>query len=99
MLQERAVQHRQHWLGNTVGQRSQPCSLTANKDNRFAQWFLQLVVLDMTMPRMDGMAALREMRLIREDVNVILSSSSTEQDAMDRAKSLLEDEDNSGNKS
>ncbi|NUP99344.1 MAG: response regulator [Armatimonadetes bacterium] len=43
-----------------------------------------LVVLDMTMPRMDGEEAFREMRRIRPDVKVILSSGYNEQEATNR---------------
>jgi signal transduction histidine kinase/CheY-like chemotaxis protein len=42
---------------------------------------ISLVILDMTMPHMDGKAAFREMRLIRSDVWVILSSGYNELDA------------------
>ncbi|MDX8405644.1 MAG: response regulator [Mariprofundus sp.] len=39
------------------------------------------VLLDMTMPKMDGKTAFREMRRIQPDVKVILSSGYNEQDA------------------
>lgn len=42
------------------------------------------VILDLTMPRMDGAAAFREMRRIRPDVRVILSSGHAEQEAFRR---------------
>jgi PAS domain S-box-containing protein len=42
---------------------------------------ISLVLLDMTMPHMDGKAAFREMRSIRSDVWVILSSGYNEPDA------------------
>ncbi len=42
---------------------------------------ISLVLLDMTMPHMDGKEAFREMRLIRSDVWVILSSGYNELDA------------------
>jgi len=38
------------------------------------------VILDLTMPHMDGTAAFREMRGIRDDVKVIISSGYNEQD-------------------
>lgn len=43
-----------------------------------------LVLLDMTMPHMDGEEAFREMRKIRPDVRVILTSGYSEQDATGR---------------
>jgi PAS domain S-box-containing protein len=42
------------------------------------------VILDLTMPRMDGATAFREMRRIRPDVRVILSSGHAEQEAFRR---------------
>ncbi|MDQ6992093.1 MAG: response regulator [Mariprofundus sp.] len=42
---------------------------------------IDLVLLDMTMPRMDGETAFREMRRIQSNVKVILSSGYNEQDA------------------
>ncbi len=45
---------------------------------------IDLVLLDMTMPRMDGEATFREMRLINPNVRVILSSGYNEQDATSR---------------
>jgi CheY-like chemotaxis protein len=42
------------------------------------------VVLDMTMPHMDGEETFRELRRIRQDVRVILSSGYTEQDITNR---------------
>jgi PAS domain S-box-containing protein len=41
---------------------------------------IRAVVLDLTMPRMDGEATLREIRAIRRDVSVILASGFTERD-------------------
>jgi two-component system, cell cycle sensor histidine kinase and response regulator CckA len=38
------------------------------------------VILDMTMPRMDGETAFRELRMIRPDLRIILSSGFTEQE-------------------
>jgi signal transduction histidine kinase/CheY-like chemotaxis protein len=43
-----------------------------------------LVLLDMTMPRMSGVECLRELRAIRADIPVLLSSGYNEQDAVAR---------------
>ncbi len=43
---------------------------------------IALVILDLTMPRMDGVSAFREMRQVRPDVRVILSSGHAEQSAL-----------------
>jgi PAS domain S-box-containing protein len=43
-----------------------------------------VVLLDMTMPHMDGETAFREMRHIRPDLRVILSSGYNEMEAMNR---------------
>jgi PAS domain S-box-containing protein len=45
---------------------------------------IDLVLLDMTMPQMDGEEAFGELRRIRSDVRVILSSGYSEQDATNR---------------
>jgi len=45
---------------------------------------ISAVVLDLTMPRLSGEDTLREMRVIRPDVQVVLSSGYTEQDAIAR---------------
>jgi PAS domain S-box-containing protein len=45
---------------------------------------IALVVLDKTMPEMDGEEALRAMRGIRSDVRVVLTSGYTEQEAASR---------------
>ena len=42
------------------------------------------VLLDLTMPRMDGVEAFREMRLRRPEVPVLLMSGYNEQDAIQR---------------
>jgi PAS domain S-box-containing protein len=45
---------------------------------------LSAVLLDMTMPRMSGEEALREMRRIRAEVPIVLSSGYNEPDALER---------------
>jgi DNA-binding response OmpR family regulator len=45
---------------------------------------IRAVLLDMTMPHLDGEATFRELRGIRADVTIILSSGFTEQDAIAR---------------
>jgi CheY-like chemotaxis protein len=45
---------------------------------------IQVVLLDLTMPQMDGVEAFTDMRRIRDDVRVILSSGYNEQDATER---------------
>ncbi|MDQ6988908.1 MAG: response regulator [Mariprofundaceae bacterium] len=45
---------------------------------------IQFVLLDMTMPKLDGEATFRELRRINPDVVVILSSGYNEQDATQR---------------
>ncbi|HVC21810.1 MAG TPA: PAS domain S-box protein [Vicinamibacterales bacterium] len=47
---------------------------------------IRAVLLDMTMPRMGGVEALREIRRIRHDVPVILSSGYSEEDAVDHVR-------------
>jgi two-component system cell cycle sensor histidine kinase/response regulator CckA len=42
------------------------------------------VILDLSMPRMDGVAALRELRRIRPGVKVVLSSGYTERETNER---------------
>ena len=41
MFQKRMIEHRQHGFGDTIGERSQSCTFTANQDNHFLQLFLQ----------------------------------------------------------
>ena len=45
---------------------------------------INYVILDLTMPNMDGMTAFREMARIRPGVKVILSSGYNEQDSIQR---------------
>lgn len=45
---------------------------------------IDLVILDLTMPHVDGEACYREMRLLQPDVMVILSSGYNEQDIVNR---------------
>ena len=45
---------------------------------------IDCVILDMSMPRMDGMQALAELRRVRPDVRVVLSSGYTEHEATRR---------------
>lgn len=49
----------------------------ANKDT------ISAVILDMTMPHLNGEEAFREIRLIRSDARVLLISGYNEQDAID----------------
>ncbi len=42
---------------------------------------ISVILLDLTMPKMDGVEAFREMRRIRSDLKVILSSGYNQQDA------------------
>ena len=52
----------------------------------FREWRdeIDLVLLDMTMPVMDGVEALRALRAIRPDVPVLLSSGHPESEAENR---------------
>jgi DNA-binding response OmpR family regulator len=43
---------------------------------------VDLVILDLTMPHLDGEACFRELRLMKPDVKVILSSGYSEQDVV-----------------
>ncbi len=43
---------------------------------------IKLILMDLTMPKMGGMEALRNIKQVRADVKVILSSGYTEEDAM-----------------
>jgi PAS domain S-box-containing protein len=45
---------------------------------------IAFVLLDLTMPRMDGVSAFHEMKRLKSDVRVILSSGYNEQDAVQR---------------
>jgi DNA-binding response OmpR family regulator len=45
---------------------------------------IALVILDLTMPHMDGEACYRELRKIQPNVRVILSSGYNEQDVVNR---------------
>jgi len=45
---------------------------------------VDLVLLDMTMPNLDGKATFEKLRMIRDDVPIVVSSGFNEQDAMDR---------------
>ena len=47
---------------------------------------IDMVVLDLTMPVMDGVSAFRELRLIRPDVRVLVSSGHDEKSACERFK-------------
>ncbi|MDQ6974531.1 MAG: response regulator [Mariprofundaceae bacterium] len=47
-------------------------------------YYISVVLLDMTMPNMDGKACFRELRRINEDVKVVLSSGYSEEDATAR---------------
>ncbi len=42
------------------------------------------VILDLTMPKLDGLAAYDELRRIKPDVKVIISSGYDEQETIDR---------------
>ncbi|MCC7491689.1 MAG: response regulator [Fimbriimonadaceae bacterium] len=49
---------------------------------------IDLVVMDMTMPRLDGAEACRQLRAIRADVPVVLSSGHHESEALQRFEGL-----------
>jgi len=46
------------------------------------------VLLDLTMPKLDGISAYREMKALRPDIPVILSSGYSEQDLSKRFSTL-----------
>jgi DNA-binding NtrC family response regulator len=54
--------------------------LLFNKDPHAFTW----VLLDLTMPRRDGLSTFREMKRLRPDIQVILCSGFSEEDAGDR---------------
>jgi len=63
--------------------------ITANDGKEALQIFravpdIAFVILDLTMPRMDGEQCFRELRLIKPDVKVLLSSGFSEQEATQR---------------
>ena len=45
---------------------------------------IDVVILDLSMPRMDGLMALQALRRIRPEVRVVLSSGYNEQEATQR---------------
>jgi len=65
-------------------------TLTANDGMEAVEVYRQhqgeitAVLLDMTMPRMDGKACFRELRRINNDVKVVLSSGYSEEDATEQ---------------
>ncbi len=71
-------------------ERMGPCVLTASDGIEALKIFKQhadevtCVLLDLTMPRMDGLQTFLELQLVRDDVAVILCSGYSETDAMQR---------------
>jgi CheY-like chemotaxis protein len=69
-------------------------SLTASGGREALQIFreqgenIKLVLLDNGMPGMDGVAVFKELRKIRQDVTVLLSSGYSEEDLAERFKGL-----------
>jgi PAS domain S-box-containing protein len=45
---------------------------------------IDLVIMDLTMPNMDGVTAMRELRRIKPDIKIILSSGFNEQELVER---------------
>jgi CheY-like chemotaxis protein len=45
---------------------------------------IRAVILDMTMPHLDGEACFRELRRVRQDVRVLMTSGYNEQDVISR---------------
>ena len=50
---------------------------------------IDCVILDLTMPRMDGIATLKELRRVQPDVKIILSSGYNEQDVSGRMEDKI----------
>jgi CheY-like chemotaxis protein len=50
---------------------------------------VDMVLLDMTMPHMDGRTTFEKLRALRDDIPVIVSSGFNEQDAMDRFRDAM----------
>lgn len=67
---------------------SRTCSLEALEAFRANPDKFDLVITDLTMPKMTGMEMAREMKLIRSDVRVILCSGFSQTMASDQAKAI-----------
>lgn len=59
---------------------------------RLNQERIAVVLLDVTMPRLDGIGALRELRRIRPEVRVILCTGYCEEEARTRLGDLASEE-------